>query len=360
MARPRVLIIAPQGDSHVPFVLPHLARLGAEVFQLELAQLPRQARIAAHLGRAHPSWTCQLEANQQRVALEELTSIWNRRRGALHRPAYCPDPLFPPAIQTFVQAETRAGMEGIWKSLPVLHVNAPEATTVAEYKPYQLQVALACGLTIPDTCLTNDPATARQFLDAHDGRVVYKTLSRALIPQAGQHWWLYTSQIEARHRAELERVRPMLHLFQQRIEKRLELRVTIIGEAIFAAEIYSQHAERTRLDWRRSYEDLATAFTDSLPRWSAGSCASCAGWAWSLQPWISLCSRMDSTSSWNATPVANFTGLRRKPAFRCAPRSPHFWWQARPVPLSMPLALKRSVRAVCYKQESALSGQRRT
>jgi hypothetical protein len=256
MARPRVLIIAPQGDSHVPFVLPHLARLGAEVFQLELAQLPRQARIAAHLGRAHPSWTCQLEANQQRVALEELTSIWNRRRGALHRPAYRPDPLFPPGIQTFVQAETRAGMEGIWKSLPVLHVNAPEATTVAEYKPYQLQVALACGLTIPDTCLTNDPATARQFLDAHDGRVVYKTLSRALIPQAGQPWWLYTSQREARHRAELERVRPMLHLFQQRIEKRLELRVTIIGEAIFAAEIYSQHAERTRLDWRRSYEDL--------------------------------------------------------------------------------------------------------
>lgn len=194
MVRVRILIIAPEGDSHVPFVLPHLARHGAEVFRLELAHMPQQSRLAAHLGPMHLSWTGLLEMNQQRVALEELTSLWNRRRGAAHSMPYRPDPRLPPAIQSFVQAETRAGMEGIWKSLPALQVNAPEVNTVAEYKPYQLQVARASGLRIPDTCITNDPDAARQFLDTHKGRVISKTLSRAHIAQAGQHWWLYSTK----------------------------------------------------------------------------------------------------------------------------------------------------------------------
>ena len=38
---------------------------------------------------------------------------------------------------------------------------------------------------------------------------------------------------------------------QEYIEKKLELRVTIVGQKVFACAIYSQDSERTKEDWRR-------------------------------------------------------------------------------------------------------------
>jgi glutathione synthase/RimK-type ligase-like ATP-grasp enzyme len=35
------------------------------------------------------------------------------------------------------------------------------------------------------------------------------------------------------------------------VPKRFELRVTVVGEQVFAAEIHSQQTNRTRVDWRR-------------------------------------------------------------------------------------------------------------
>jgi glutathione synthase/RimK-type ligase-like ATP-grasp enzyme len=35
------------------------------------------------------------------------------------------------------------------------------------------------------------------------------------------------------------------------VPKRVELRITVVGDQVFAAEIHSQKAKRTRIDWRR-------------------------------------------------------------------------------------------------------------
>src|SRR5262249_36883674 len=40
-------------------------------------------------------------------------------------------------------------------------------------------------------------------------------------------------------------------LFQADVPKRVELRLTVVGDQVFAAEIHSQEANHTRQDWRR-------------------------------------------------------------------------------------------------------------
>jgi glutathione synthase/RimK-type ligase-like ATP-grasp enzyme len=54
----------------------------------------------------------------------------------------------------------------------------------------------------------------------------------------------------------LSAIRLTTNLFQQYIPKAFEVRITVIGSNVFAAEIHSQHSERARIDFRAAYQDL--------------------------------------------------------------------------------------------------------
>jgi glutathione synthase/RimK-type ligase-like ATP-grasp enzyme len=60
------------------------------------------------------------------------------------------------------------------------------------------------------------------------------------------------------------RITKTAHLFQAYVDKCFEVRVTVIGEAIFAAAIYSQHSDYAKIDFRKRYADLRYA-THQLP-----------------------------------------------------------------------------------------------
>jgi glutathione synthase/RimK-type ligase-like ATP-grasp enzyme len=62
-------------------------------------------------------------------------------------------------------------------------------------------------------------------------------------------------------------------LFQERIEKQVELRVNVIGEEFFVAEIHSQTREETKVDWRH-YDYPVPMRKGSLPREVEDRCLS--------------------------------------------------------------------------------------
>jgi len=49
--------------------------------------------------------------------------------------------------------------------------------------------------------------------------------------------------------------------FQRRIDKRLELRATVVGDDVLCAAVDSQQQERTRLDWRKDGMALLRSWT---------------------------------------------------------------------------------------------------
>jgi glutathione synthase/RimK-type ligase-like ATP-grasp enzyme len=62
-------------------------------------------------------------------------------------------------------------------------------------------------------------------------------------------------------------------ILQEYVPKRLELRVTVVGERVFACQIDSQASRATRHDYRHHDNDRAALSTHALPDEMAARCA---------------------------------------------------------------------------------------
>ncbi len=117
------------------------------------------------------------------------------------------------------------------------------------HKPAQLLAAERVGLETPPTIVSNDANTIVAFLRQFGETAIYKNLSWYY---GGKNRALYTNRIAVDtillHAAN---VAAAPGIFQPYIEKKYELRVTIVGTTIFAARIDSQACEETKTDWRR-------------------------------------------------------------------------------------------------------------
>jgi glutathione synthase/RimK-type ligase-like ATP-grasp enzyme len=134
----------------------------------------------------------------------------------------------------FAAGECDAAVTGMWACLDATWVNSPDRDVIAGRKPYQLKLATEQGWRIPRTCITNDPATAREFAAAERRRgcgVIYKPFGGT--PQT----WRETRLLGDADEAQLDLVRLAPVIFQEAIPGGVDIRVTIVGERIFAAEI---------------------------------------------------------------------------------------------------------------------------
>lgn len=127
----------------------------------------------------------------------------------------------------------------------------PLSSRTAEMKPVQLREAARAGLTLPRTLMSNDPERIRRFLAEHRGRAIYKPFYLAQWNnQDEQVALMLTSQVEAEDLPSDEVLRLTPGIFQEKIEKSHELRVTIFGEHVITARLLSQESDSTRVDWR--------------------------------------------------------------------------------------------------------------
>src|SRR5579885_1067685 len=245
--RPTVLVLTQQLDAHADLVIRELHHRNAQVIRFNTADFPHKATLVARhtTGR---TWEGELVVDQHALSLQEITGMWYRRP----TPSEI-DPALPPAAQQFAQAEARMAIGGVLRSLSCRWVNRPEKMVAADYKPYQLEMARACGLETPDTLLTNSAHAARQFLAEHPYGIIYKTLSGALVfSESGEPLSIYTSRVSLQDLEQEDSIRQTACLFQEEVSKELELRITVVGEQVFAAEIFSQHSSRTQVDFRQA------------------------------------------------------------------------------------------------------------
>jgi glutathione synthase/RimK-type ligase-like ATP-grasp enzyme len=118
----------------------------------------------------------------------------------------------------------------------------------AEYKPAQLRAAGEVGFAVPPTIVTNRLDDARTFFEAH-GVVVYKPMWPTKYQVGGE---LQTVWVRAVRLDELdESVRGTAHLFQARVDKSADVRVTVVGDDVFCVRIDSPLT-----DWRERYDAI--------------------------------------------------------------------------------------------------------
>ncbi len=140
--------------------------------------------------------------------------------------------------------------------------NHPAATYAAETKALQLGAARAVGLDVPETVMTNDPAAlaARPV----GTRVALKSIDTLLLRDGDEQLFGYTSLLDPREVA-VDDLRLAPATVQTALEGKLDLRVTVVGDRLWCAEVRGR-GEPIQGDWRLTpKEDLAYPAHD-LPR----------------------------------------------------------------------------------------------
>ena len=219
-------IVSHAEDLHTQEVVRRLDGLGAESLLLDTSGFPTLVSLTSTQG---PGERWQAEWAEAGIAhrADELRVMWWRRP----QPFRLHDEVGYPQDRAFAHGECAAAVAGLWSCLPAYWINDPDRDEAASRKMWQLHAAARLGLRVPRTCMTNDPARAQEFVASEGGRAIFKSFSAT--PQT----WRETRPVRAVDLELMETVRFAPVIFQELVPGGRDVRVTVVGDQLFAAEI---------------------------------------------------------------------------------------------------------------------------
>ena len=194
------------------------------------------ARRAAAVVYVHGLWMTGIE------------SVWLRRLEAIEN-----DPLATETWSQYATVEWAYALNGLYDAMNARWLpGRPHDILGADGKLTQLARARRAGFRIPDTLLTSNVEEVFAFHETHRGRIISKLPSSTLLEQRGQTFVRFTHRVT---RSDLGYLASTLRrapcLFQEQIEKKTELRVTVVGDRVFSASIDTARNRQCLVDSRR-------------------------------------------------------------------------------------------------------------
>jgi hypothetical protein len=249
-----VLIATYPNDIHATVVADALAARGHEAVLWQGADFPTRQQVSFSIADGgDASW----EISGPQVKITSRTAIdvvW------LRRPVT--EPVLPremhPGDRIVAQRECSIFSRNLWQLIApdAFWVNPLGSRQSSNAKPIQLKEALAAGLTVPPTLCSNDPDRIRAFLDRYAGRTIYKPFYPAQWLKESGSALTFTSNVELADLPEDDILRLAPGIFQERIEKDYELRLTYMGDHLVAAKLLSQDVPGAQLDWKLAFTNL--------------------------------------------------------------------------------------------------------
>lgn len=246
---PTVLVIAAHDDWPTDRVVQALTDGGAEVFRMDTSAFPQELTLAGRID-ARRGWAGGLTTARRAVDLADISAVYYRAPNPFDLPAAMSGP-----ERRFAAAQARAGLGGIITALDCRWVNHPAAMSRAEYKPLQLASAREAGLAIPPTLVTNSPDAVRAFVGDVGGQAICKPVASPVFVEGDQLKTVYTHRVTETDLGDVRGIDTTAHLFQAWVEKRHEVRLTVVGDRLFAAEVHAGSAA-AHTDWRSDYASV--------------------------------------------------------------------------------------------------------
>jgi len=246
--RSHVLIVSSGVDEATDVVSKTLTARGATVTRLNTEQFPFSDTWTSRISTKGREFRSLVQTSDSpAVDLGTVGSIWYRRVRVPPRPD-----AMNPGVYDYCLRESRATLLGGLLAQSGRIMSAPEAIWRAEHKLLQLSVALLAGLSVPDTVVTNDPREVREAFARFNGQMIGKPVRSGYVDLGQEQMAIFTSQILAEHLALVDRAQVSPVIYQRLIPKEYDIRVTIVGDKMFVAEIDSQSDPDASIDWRRT------------------------------------------------------------------------------------------------------------
>lgn len=181
--------------------------------------------------------------------LNDVSAVWYRRFDAGRSlPAALDD--VDDGVRAACVDESRRSLLGMIAALPCVHVDTLESVRRCDHKELQLVRASALGLDVPRTLFTNDATAARAFFDDVSGSagsrgVITKMQSSFALLRDEKEHVVFTSVVERAHLDDGDGLRFCPMIFQEQLDKALDVRATVVGDRVLSASLTV-----SSVDWR--------------------------------------------------------------------------------------------------------------
>jgi len=234
-----VLLVTASYDTAADSVSQCLEQMGIPAFRLDTDLFPSEIKATFDL-----NYGLTLENSRDFVNSNQIMSVWYRRNVAPALPAHLDE-----YDREFCTRESRAFLEGTLMSIPTGRwLSNPTAIWRAEHKLYQLTIARQLGFHVPPTVVTNDETATQRF--TKNRRTIGKAVSSGYIDSPNGYRAIFTTALASNDLDDLSGLDVSPVIFQEEVQKTSDIRITVIGEEVFAAEILSQSHPSSATDWR--------------------------------------------------------------------------------------------------------------
>ncbi len=245
-SKPTILILSGSGDLHADWIEQKLHERGVSPLRFTSADFPTKAEMSRSYSPTGKVETI-LRFNRLSLSLEDIQSVWNRR----YQKPVPHTHLSSAEIQEFLTDECDSFVQDIWNSLDCFWLPAaPAILCRAKFKALQLKLAGELGFELPPTLISNSPDDFIEFYNQHHGRIISKIAGPMMLRSLRDDFARFTEIVSNQDVAYAQDLRYCPVIFQAYVPKRVELRITVVGQTVLAAEIHSQQTHHTRHDWR--------------------------------------------------------------------------------------------------------------
>lgn len=127
-----------------------------------------------------------------------------------------------------------------------LWLNSPGNIQKTQSKLAQLAVAASLGFNVPRTIISNNWDSLGAYMDSEE--MIIK-MARGFLYENDEAKVLYTTRLTPRTLQRIQAAMPFPAIFQSFVPKSREWRVTVIGDELFEASIYT--SDEAKDDWRK-------------------------------------------------------------------------------------------------------------
>jgi glutathione synthase/RimK-type ligase-like ATP-grasp enzyme len=236
----KILIATMSADFHAATVGLEMQRRGHQVDSFFGEDFPQSMTLSAiHSSSPH----LYARSNSTEIDLNSYDVVWNRRRMAFTMPEGVHE-----RDREFVRHELRALSDAVWaaSSSDAFWVNPNTSMQNARHKLVQLNAARQCGLTCPETLISNSyEDVVRLIRCSPEQQVIYKSLRPGIWGGEDGNRSLMATMISESHLPDPDTFQLCPGIFQSFVKKRYEIRVTVFGRTMMALKLNSASALQT-------------------------------------------------------------------------------------------------------------------
>jgi glutathione synthase/RimK-type ligase-like ATP-grasp enzyme len=252
-----ILILTSKRDGHIEAVSKHLNEAPVSWARVNIEDFATNVEVEVEPAKG--TGRLLVKDSDKEIKLEEVETVWYRK----------PDPVIvqhfdmDTEARDYVEAEFNEIVLGLYALLGHAYwINNPFSTRIAHRKLLQLRTAAEVGFAVPKTLVTNRPKSALDFASLVNGDLAIKSLGAISViqEQPGQmvQYGIFTRRIsDGEIKEHSDKISHMPTLFQEFVEKESELRITCVGDQVFACEIQTRPGDVTADDYRFDTLNLA-------------------------------------------------------------------------------------------------------